>query len=404
MSGRRGNITRRGEKSWRLKFDLPPDPKTGERRTQYCTFRGTKKEANIELARLITAAEEGTFVAPSKLTVGEYLDKWLDTYARPRLSAKTTERFAEIVELHLKPALGKSMLKSLSPLDVQSYYNKALETGRLDGKGGLSPKTILQHHRVLSQALKQAVSWRLISVSPVAGVKPPKVERADIGVLDRDELGKLLKAAHGTELFYPVMLTASTGLRRGELLALRWSDIDLDSDSDKGTLTVARSLEQTREGLRFKEPKTKTSRRTIRLPAKTVELLKRHRKEQERFRLSIQLGRDVTDADVQIVAFKRDDGLVFCDHEGAPVPPMRITKNFQSLVKRADVKRITFHALRHTHITHLLQDGVDVKTVSARAGHSSATITLDLYGHVLEAMEERAAQATDASLRAALED
>ena len=257
----RGHIERRGQKSWRLKFDIGTDPLTGKRQTRRVTVKGTKKNAEEELNRLLHEIGEGTFVDPSKLTVAEYLDQWLKDYARPNVAPKTAERWTEIVEKHLAEKWKALPLKNLKALHIQSYYTEALESGRRDGKGGLAPRTVHHHHRVLFQALKQAVKWRIIPRNPVEDVDPPKVERKEIRALTPEEVETLTEYTRKTRLRMPSILALTTGMRRGEVFAIRWLDIDLDG----AALTVNQSLEQTKDGLRFKEPKSKRSRRRITL-------------------------------------------------------------------------------------------------------------------------------------------
>ena len=383
----RGHIERRGQKSWRLKFDIGTDPLTGKRQTRRVTVKGTKKNAEEELNRLLHEIGEGTFVDPSKQTVAEYLDQWLKDYARPNVAPKTAERWTEIVEKHLAEKWKALPLKNLKALHIQSYYTEALESGRRDGKGGLSPRTVHHHHRVLFQALKQAVKWRIIPRNPVEDVDPPKVERKEIRALTPEEVETLTEYTRKTRLRMPSILALTTGMRRGEVFAIRWLDIDLDG----AALTVNQSLEQTKDGLRFKEPKSKRSRRRITLSPLTVEALRRHKVAQMKERMALGLGRN-------------DAGLVFTTLEGGTIKPNIFTKEFQRIAKRAKLAGVSFHTLRHTHITQLLRDGENVKVISERAGHSSVATTLDLYGHVLPGMQEAAALKVDAAWGEALSE
>ena len=382
-----GNITRRGTNSWRLKYDTGRDPETGARQTRFLTVRGTRKDARRKLRAILHDLDEGSYVDPTKDTVAEYLKRWLRDYAKVNVAPKTYERYTEIVDNHLVPALGGVALKDLKPLHIQGHYTDALESGRLNGKGGLSARTVHHHHRILSAALKQAVRWRMIAINPAEAVTPPKPEETEIEILNDKELVTLLRAAHGTRSYPAILLAATTGMRRGEVLAVRWRDIDIDA----GVLTVNQAVEETKAGLRVKTPKTKRSRRNITLPALTVEALRRHRVRQLEDRLQLGLGRD-------------HDGLVFTDLEGGLVRPPNLTKEFGRIVKRTDIRRVTFHGLRHTHITNLLADGVNAKVVSERAGHSNVAITLQLYGHVIPNMQADAAARVDAALRGTLEE
>lgn len=380
----RGNITRRGDRSWRLKFEVGERDAAGKRQTRFVTVRGTKKDAERELTRLLGQLEDGTFVEPSKLTVAEFLERWLSDHAKDRVSAKTFERYAEIVRKHLAPALGAHLLRNLPPLQIQGYYGKALASGRRNGRGGLSAQTVKHHHRVLSQALRQAVRWRLLHSNPCDFADPPRPVRHEMRIIDEAGAGALLGAIDGSALHVPVLLALTTGMRRGEVLGLRWKDVDIE----RRALSVTQTLEQTKDALAFKEPKTERSRRTIALPALTAEALRRHRAKQAEHRLRV--GPAYADRD-----------LVCCRADGEPLSPRAVSKAFAELASKRGLK-LRFHDLRHSHISHLLAAGVHPKVASERAGHASVSITLDVYSHVIPGMQEDAASKIDAALRAHL--
>ena len=234
----RGHIRKRGERSWELKFDLGQDRLTGKRKIAYHSFRGTKREAQAELARLITEANEGRRLEPSKLTLSEYLESWLAAI-RQSVSPRTHEWHEYLIKSHIANRLGGVLLQVLTPLDIQQFIAELLEDGRRDGKGGLSGRTVRHIIATLSQALKRAADWRMIGSNPVTRVKRPKLERQEILILNDDKIAELLDAAKETRLYVPILLALSTGLRRGELLALRWQDIDLED----AELAVNLSLE-----------------------------------------------------------------------------------------------------------------------------------------------------------------
>ncbi len=394
----RGSIQKRGRKSWRLVFDLERNS-FGDRRQKVVTYCGKKKDAETELARLISEFENGGFVDPSALMVGEYLASWLENRVKGNTSIKTFERYEEICQNHLIPALGGLKLAKLSPMHIQSHYAEAQKTGRRDGNGGLSARTVLHHHRILRQALKQAVRWRLIALDPTDAVVAPKPEHKEVAPLDEAQTAVLLEAAEGTTLYMPLLLAVTTGLRRGELLALRWKNVDLE----RGTLSVVESLEETREGgLRFKTPKTKRSRRSVTLPGITVDALRQHKSQQARLRLKLGLGRDA-------------DALVCGRFDGAPRSPRAFTKEFSRFIaglrskakenqERPDIPHVTFHGLRHSHATQLLRAGIHPKIAQERLGHSTIATTLDLYSHVSDTMQDDAARRVDSALRVAINE
>ncbi len=380
----KGHIRQRGPQSWAVVLDLGRDA-TGKRRQKWHTVRGSKKDAHRELARLVHEMNTGAYVEPSRMTLSVYLDRWLDDYARASVSAKTFERYEEIVRLHLKPALGHHALSKLQPLHIARYYSEALASGRVDGNGGLSPRSVLHHHRVLRAALHQAVKWLLLPRNPADAVDPPRPQHREMRALDEAATAKLLRAASDSRLSLPVLLAVTTGLRRGEILAVRWQDVDLQHSS----LAVRQSLEQTRNGLAFKQPKTAKGRRVVALPTLTVEALKQHKVKQATTKLA--LG-----------AVYQDHDLVCARDDGTPWPPDTFSSAFVGLVRRTSVPRIRFHDLRHTHATQLLRQGIHPKVVSERLGHATVSITLDVYSHVLPGMQAEAATRTDAALRAAL--
>lgn len=386
----KGHIRNRGPGTWAIKVDIGKDPATGKRRTKWTTIHGGKRDAEKELRRLLGEIEKpGGFSEPSKLTVGEYLKSWLADYAVHAVSGKTFERYKEIVDKHLIPALGAEVLIELKPLAVSGYYGKALSEGRRpskvhpakDGKRGLSAQTVKHHHRILKQAMERAVVLELIGRNPCAGITPPRPVAREMNVLTQEQTADLIEAVRGTALYIPVLLAATTGMRRGEVAALRWRNVDLDGAS----LAVVQSLEETKEGLNFKSPKTARSRRQISLPSITVERLRQHKTEQARRRL--RMGTGYTDND-----------LVVCRRDGEPTKPSTITGDFAAFTK-AHGMVIRFHDLRHTHITHCLQNNIHPKIVSERAGHSTVALTLDVYSHVVTGMQEEAAGTIDAALR-----
>jgi integrase len=380
----KGCIYKRGERKWALVIDLPRDP-SGKRRQKWHTVEGTKKEAERELTRLLHEMNTGGYVEPSKETVAQYLERWIKEYAKPSTSAKTCEDYEGLIRRQIAPALGHYPLDKLQPLHIQGAYREWGERGRKDGTGGLSAKTIRHCHTLLKEALEQAVRWQIISRNPVAVVPPPRLARTERPTLDAEGIGRVVAVAAGTKLHVPILLAVATGLRRGEILALRWQDVDLDA----GVLFVNQSLEHTTGSLRFKTPKTSKSRRPVTLPAFLVEALVRHRAEQAEHRLLV--GPSYQNHHLVVA---RDDGL--------PLHPDGFTHGFAKLVARAGVQKVRFHDLRHSHATQLLKGGVHPKVVSERLGHSGIGITLDLYSHVVPGMQEEVARQLDAALRSAV--
>lgn len=380
----RGSIKKRGKGSWRIVVDLPRGP-DGKRRQQSVTVRGPKREAEAKLATMLADIENGGFVEPSKLTVADFLERWLDHVAT-KTATKTHERYTEIVKLGICPRLGGIKLSNLSPIHIQDLYSELLARGRVRKPGGLSAQTVLHYHRILASALKMAVKWRLIQHNPIDRAEPPRPKRAEIVVLSETETAELLDEVEGSPLYIPVLLAVTTGLRRGETLALRWSHVDLE----RQTISVQHSLEKSRShGLRFKEPKTKRSRRTIAMLPMLTGALKRHRIAQAE--ANLRLGKPWD-----------EDGLICSRADGSPINPNTLTSAFASFVRGLDIPQVTFQGLRHTHATHLLANGVHPKVTQERLGHSTIAVTMDLYSHVVPGMQEDAALTVDRALVAAL--
>ena len=382
----KGHIRKRGVRSWAIVLDLGRDV-AGKRKQKWHSVRGSKKDAQAELARLVHEINTGSYVEPSKMPVRDYLDRWLENYGEQSVSPKTLERYREIIESHIKPAIGGYVLSKLMPLHIQSFYTEALTSGRKDGTGGLSPQTVLHFHRLLHRALGQAVKWQLLVRNPVDAVEPPRPERKEMSVLDSAGTADLLAKLNGTRLYAPVLIAVTTGLRRGEFLALRWRDIDLD----KRQITVNQALEQTKGHLRFKVPKTERSRRRVALPTFVATILKAYKREQNETRL--KLG----------PAYQNND-LVYPRPDGTAWPPDSFSTAFAAFIRSSGMPHIRLHDLRHSHATQLLLQGVHPKIVSERLGHSKVGITLDTYSHVLPGMQEDAVALIDSALRAAIQN
>lgn len=394
----RGHIRQRGNSSWALKFDLGQDPVTGRRITKYATVRGSKKQAYEELTRLLARRDDGTFVDPTKATLGQYLRHWLEADIDRRVATRTAARHRGIVEKNIIPRLGHIPMRKLTAVRIEAFEADLQREGWVkaraipkvkDGeapppleKRGLSAQTVQHVHRTLSQALTHAVRLGVLFKNPAQQVKAPRPPSREIRILAKDEISAVLTATKGGPLHLPTLVAVTTGMRRGELLGLRWSDADLKA----GTLTVNQSLERIKGVVNFKAPETRTSRRTITLPAATVEALKEHFRVQAEHRLRLGLGRDPR-------------GLVFARPDGQPLDADALTKAFGRLVAALKLTPITFHGLRHTHISHLLMDGVHVKVVSERAGHANVTVTLNVYAACIPNMQADAALRVDSWLR-----
>jgi integrase len=382
-----GHIRRRGKRSWEIKFDLGANPLTGKRKTRYHSFKGTKKEAELELARLLSGAAAGTYVDPTRETVAEYLERWERDWASHNLSPKTLERASELITTKVRPEIGAVRLQKLKPVHCAELYAKLLREGAVDG-GGLAPRTVGQVHRILHRAFGHAVKWGVITTNPCAAVDPPAITTKEIEILTEDQVTDVLRKLKGRPMYMLAAVGLATGLRRGELLALRWKDVNLDA----GTLQVEQSLEQTKAGLRFKEPKTKHGRRQVALPASVISELKNLRLEQQKTRLALGLGKD------------DPDGLVFRRDDGKPMRPDNVSSEWRRLVVVLKLPKVSLHAWRHTHASHLIRANHDVLTISRRLGHGSPSITLNVYGHLFKGTDAAVAGSIDATFSRAFRD
>ena len=266
----KGHIRERSPGHWAIVVEMR-DPETGRRKRKWHSFSGTKRQAQDECARLISELKGGKYVEPSKTTVMQFLDRWLDD-VRTRVTPKTHERYTQICQKNIGPLLGAVVLAKLRPEQIAEAYAKALASGRGRGDGGLSPRTVHQMHAILKGALTQAVTWDILIRNPAAAVKGPKVGRASMRIYDLEQTAELIEMARGTRIFIAVLLAVLGGLRRGEIAALRWRHVDLAA----GQLAVVQSAEQTKTGVRYKEPKSGRGR-TIALSPTLVTELKAHR-------------------------------------------------------------------------------------------------------------------------------
>jgi integrase len=423
----RGSIIKReGKKgvSYLLKYDAERDPTTGARVQRYKTCTGTKKEAQAELRRLMGEVDTGVSVDPTKMTVAEWLKTWLDVHVNGNVTQRTFEYYKKIVDTQLVPNIGNVLVQKLAPAKVQQMYSDLSKTGHIRNRRkaeaaeeevgdtcGLAPQSVLHVHRTLFRALKVAAKQRVIMRNPVEDVDAPKLKRVrsasgdledsgQIKALERDELPRLFAALRGKQIYTLVVVATGTGARRGELLALRWSDLDFE----KKTMCISKALEVTRKyGVRIMPPKNESSRRTIVIDDGLVRTLKNHRQYLEDLALSLGVlcpadglvfpcvirrarGRQPNQSVVRDVDFTR------------PWNPDAVTKEFGRGAKVAGLNGVHFHTLRHTHATQLLQGGVQPHTVAQRLGHSTPVITMTIYAHVLKRADDQASLVAGALL------
>jgi integrase len=350
---------------------------TEERRRATKAGFATQKEAQAALNKVLVALEEKTFIAPSKVSLREYLkSEWLPAI-EATIRPSTYRSYVQHVECHISPHLGSVQLQKLSGSQISALYAKLALSGKRDGKSGLSPLSIRHVHATLHRALKDAVRWEQITRNPIEAADPPRISgdgTRELRTWNAEQLRVFLDAAKDERLSPLWHLLAMTGLRRGEALGLRWEDVDLEA----GRVSVRRALIPNGAVVVVSEPKTARGRRSVALDPETVEVLKR------------QAGQQLADQ-VENGDEWRDTGLVFTKANGEAWHPEVVSRFFRQAVKRSKLPVIRLHDLRHTHATLALRAGIHPKVVSERLGHATIAITLDTYSHAIPAMQEEAA-------------
>jgi len=367
--------------SWQVIVEAGVDGE-GNRKRLYRTVDGTKKDAEKVLTQLLSELNQGTLIEPSKLTLQEYLREWMKTYVEPNLSPTTVDGYRVNIEKHIIPSIGHIKLQTLTPLHLQRFYKDKLNSGRLDGKGGLNPKTVIYIHRNIREALDHALRMQLVPRNVADLVTLPKTKQYKAAVYDEKQLLHLREVAKQNEdMELPVNLAAVLGLRRGELLGLKWQNVNFESRS----ITICDNLVPTSKGTLTKAPKSENSKRTVDIPEGLVPILKKHKVRQAENKLA--LGPAYC-----------DEGFVCCQKDGKHWDPKYFSRKFAAFLKRHNLPHIRLHDLRHSNATLMLKYGVAAKVASQRLGHSSIGITLDLYSHVMSDMQKDAADKIDAGL------
>jgi integrase len=373
--GRRGNgegtISRRKDGRWEGRYYVPTED--GPKRK--VIYGKTRAEVSEKLTKALSDRANGIVYDNENITIGEYLDVWLKGSVYGSVRQRTYDRDTNLVNNHIKPVLGSLKLKKLNSAHVQNFYRNRLDTG-------LSASTVRKIHDILRRGLAQAVDWHLTQRNVADVVKPPRPVPKEIVALSADETRRLLDAAAEDRLEALYVLAVHTGMRQGEMLALRWQDVDIEN----AVLSVRRTLTRRGGKVAFGEPKTKKSRRSIRLTPQAVDALRAHLERQLR--------------DMEILGdHYQDQGLIFTTDTGAPINPSNLRqRSFTPLLKRAGLPHMRFHDLRHTCATLLLSRGVHPKFVQELLGHATIAITLDTYSHVMPSMGDATAKAMEDAL------
>lgn len=380
----RGHVRKRGRK-WSIVYDEGRD-ENGRRIQRWRGGFATKKEAEDELAKVLESINTGSYVEPSKLKAGDYLLEWVASLGDVRPSTRAS--YEQNLTKHVKPGIGHLPLQRLTALHLDGLYRSLLQPEKKPGEKlakPLSPRTVQYVHVIVHRALKDAVRKNLLLRNVADAASPPKPQRQEIRRWAAAELGRFLNAVEDDRLYAAWRMLAMTGMRRGEALGLRWSDVDLAA----GTISIRQTLIAPGYKLALSTPKTAKGRRKVAIDTATVEAMRAHRKAQLEERLAF--GPDYP------VTLETFGDLVFRKADGQPVNPVAFGKRFERTVANLDVPRIPLHGLRHTWATLALSQNVHPKIVSERLGHSTIAITLDTYSDVLPGLQEEAA-ATVAAL------
>jgi integrase len=365
----KGHIRQRSAGSWELRYRAAG-------KTHTATFRGTKTDANKELRRLLGLVDTGQHATSGTMTLGAWLDRWLG-FCDEEKAGHSADRYRFMVEAYISPGIGHHRLDRLTPGIISAFYSAV--KGRRGGP--LGPRTRQQIHTCLSSALKRAVKLRLIAFNPATACADqlPRHEREEMTVLTVEQSRQLLEAATGSPLYAPILIALATGARRGECLGLRWANVDLD----RGLIRITEQLEERQgRGIRSKLPKREKVRSVTLAPAH-VEMMRRLKMQQAEHFLAFGVRQS-------------PDMLVCALPDGSTPSPRALSGQFPRFVRKVPgLPPITFHDLRHTHATIGLEAGVAAKVMQERLGHSSITLTMDLYSHCTETMQEQAAAKLD---------
>lgn len=365
-------ITKRSKNSYMIEVDVGRDA-NGKRKRIRETFRGTKKEAQLREAELKVNAKKGICVNSSNITVGEYLQHWIETQ-KPQLKPLTYDSYLLNVEKHLIPYFGNIKLKDLKPIQIETYISQKLQNGRTDGSGGLAARTVEYHLVIFQKALQHAVDVDEIIYRNVAKVvKAPSYEEPEFSPTFIDDVIKLLReATHHKD--YDIIYTAiGTGLRRGELLGLGWHGIDFENCTARITRSV---LRKKNGGWQFGTVKTKRSKRSVYLPPGVMEILAKRKKEQVKFKQIMKKN-------------YIDYNLVFCNEDGTPLDPGNFSNRFTRLAEKLEIN-LTVKSLRHAYATLMMKYKTNSKVVQELMGHSTINVTMNTYSHMLPVLQEEA--------------
>jgi len=380
----RGSVVKRGD-GYTVVVELDRDPITNKRRQKWHSGYRTKRDAERALSEIVASLHGGSYVEPTKQTLGEFTAEWLAAI-QPTVRPATHYSYSRNLRLHVLPRLGSVQLRRIDAGMLNTLYAALLADGRKDyAGGGLSPRTVRYVHTIAHRAFKDAVKWGRLARNPADAADPPKAaaaSRPESITWTADQLRSFLEGTRGSRYWAAYLLLATTGLRRGEALGLRWADLDLDG----ARASIRQTIIAVKHTAMLGTPKTAKGRRTVTLDSGTAAALREHRKRQAAERLLMGAGWTETD-------------LVFCHVDGTMLHPERFTRGFSDAVRRLELPPIRLHDLRHGWATLALQAGIHPKVVQERLGHANIGITLDTYSHVVAGLHEDAAEQVAALFR-----
>ena len=375
----RGNVVKRGD-GYSVVVELDRDPVTNKRRQKWHSGYRTKRDAERALTGMLASLDTGTYLEPTKQTLTDFTKEWL-VAIEPTIRPSTHFSYDRNLRLHVLPRLGSVQLRKVDAGMLNGLYAALLADGKQTtangGAGGLSPRSVRYVHTIVHRAFRDAVRWGRIARNPADAADPPRasaVVRPTMTTWTADQVRAFLDYTAEHRLHAAFVLLATTGMRRGEALGLRWSDVDLAA----GRVSIVQTVIAVNHDVQVGSPKTARGRRTVVLDPGTVAVLREHRKRQLAERLLMGAG-------------FTDHGLVFCRPDGAPLHPERFSRTFEIEAARAALPKIRLHDLRHTWATLALQAGEHPKVVQERLGHANVSITLDVYSHVTEGLHGDAA-------------
>jgi integrase len=362
--------------TWSFTLDIGRDPATGKRKQKTASGFKTKKEAEKACAEIIAQVENGVYREQTKERFGDFLLEYMEVTVKHAVRPSTYYSQMSLVNQHIIPGLGNWKLKELTNLHIQKFYSSKVEEG-------LSSSYVKNMHNIVSKSLKAAYEWGMIQKNIASLIKAPRPLKCDMQTWTLEQSNQFLEGAKVSKLFIVFAIAIYTGMRKGEILGLRWSDVDLED----AKLTVRQTLTYTDGQFIYNEPKTKESTRVISISDYLVQAFRKHQLKQKEIKLALGEG-------------YQDHGLVVATKYGTPIGPRDVNKDFDRYIERSGLPKIRFHDLRHTHATILLMElGENVNVVSERLGHEGIQITLETYAHVLPNMQKNLAQNFDAAMK-----